>query len=38
MHSLINKAFLNAKIEKRPALITYIVAGDYSKKKIFGNT
>ena len=33
MHSLINKAFLNAKIEKRPALITYIVAGDYSKRK-----
>ena len=38
MHSLINKAFLNAKIEKRPALITYIVAGDYSKRKSITET
>ena len=33
MSSLINKAFENAKKENRPALLTYIVAGDYTKKK-----
>ena len=33
MNSLLNKAFLNAKKENRPALLTYIVAGDNSKKK-----
>ena len=33
MNSLITNAFLNAKNEKRPALLTYTVAGDYSKKK-----
>ena len=33
MGSLISKAFQNAKIEKRPALLTYIVAGDNTKKK-----
>ena len=33
MNSLIKKAFLNAKHEKRPALLTYTVAGDNSKKK-----
>ena len=33
MNSLINKAFLNAKNENRPALLTYTVAGDYNKKK-----
>ena len=33
MNSLINKAFLNAKREKRPALLTYTVAGDDTKKK-----
>ena len=31
--SLINLAFKKAKIEKRPALLTYTVAGDNSKKK-----
>ena len=31
--SLINRAFKISKIEKRPALLTYKVAGDYSKKK-----
>ena len=31
--SLINQAFLKAKNEKRPALLTYTVAGDNSKKK-----
>ena len=30
--SLISKAFQNASKEKRPALLTYIVAGDNSKK------
>ena len=33
MDSLINKAFSIAKGEKRPALLTYIVAGDNTKKK-----
>ena len=33
MNSLINKAFLNAKDENRPALLTYTVAGDNNKKK-----
>ena len=33
MHSLINKSFQNAKIENRPALLTYTVAGDNTKKK-----
>jgi len=33
MSSLLNKAFLNAKKEKRPALLTYTVAGDNTKKK-----
>ena len=31
--SLINKSFKKCKIEKRPALLTYTVAGDNSKKK-----
>ena len=31
--SLINLAFKKVKIEKRPALLTYTVAGDNSKKK-----
>jgi len=31
--SLINKSFQKCKIEKRPALITYTVAGDNSKKR-----
>jgi len=31
--SLINSAFKKAKIEKRPALLTYTVAGDNNKKK-----
>ena len=31
--SLIHKAFKKAKIDKRPALLTYTVAGDYTKKK-----
>ena len=33
--SLINKAFKKAKIENRPALLTYTVAGDNTKKKSF---
>jgi len=33
MSSLLNKAFLNAKKENRPALLTYTVAGDNTKKK-----
>jgi tryptophan synthase alpha chain len=32
-NSLINNAFTKAKNEKRPALLTYTVAGDNSKKK-----
>jgi tryptophan synthase alpha chain len=32
-NSLINHAFQIAKNEKRPALLTYTVAGDYTKKK-----
>ena len=37
MSSLINRAFSNAKNENRPALLTYTVAGDNTKKKIFRN-
>ena len=33
MRSLINKAFSYAKSENRPALLTYTVAGDNTKKK-----
>ncbi len=33
MNSLINQAFQNAKNENRPALLTYTVAGDNTKKK-----
>ena len=33
MSSLINQAFQNAKSENRPALLTYTVAGDNTKKK-----
>ena len=33
MASLINQAFKNAKSENRPALLTYTVAGDNTKKK-----
>ena len=33
MNSLIRKTFLNAKSENRPALLTYTVAGDNTKKK-----
>ena len=33
MSSLINKAFQNAQSENRPALLTYTVAGDNTKKK-----
>ncbi len=33
MNSLINKAFSNARSQNRPALLTYIVAGDNTKKK-----
>ena len=38
MASLINQAFKRAKIENRPALLTYTVAGDNTKKKVTGNT
>ena len=33
INSLINQSFKKAKSENRPALLTYTVAGDYSKKK-----
>ena len=33
MSSLINQAFKNARSENRPALLTYTVAGDNTKKK-----
>ena len=33
MASLLNQAFRNAKSENRPALLTYTVAGDNTKKK-----
>ncbi len=36
-NSLINQAFKKAKNENRPALLTYTVAGDNSKKKIIRN-
>ena len=32
--SLINSAFQKAKNKKRPALLTYTVAGDSSKKNL----
>ena len=32
-YSLINQSFDNARQEKRPALLTYTVAGDNTKKK-----
>ena len=35
--SLIKKAFYKSKSENRPALITYTVAGDSTKKKIHRN-
>ena len=35
--SQISLAFEKCKKEKRPALITYTVAGDNTKKKIAGN-
>ena len=35
MISKISLAFKKAKKEKRPALLTYTVAGDNTKKKIF---
>ena len=33
MNSLINRTFLNCKKENRPALLTYTVAGDNTKRK-----
>ena len=36
-NSLISQSFKKAKNENRPALITYTVAGDNTKKKIFRN-
>tara|TARA_B100000767_G_scaffold231109_1_gene222415 strand:- start:76 stop:879 length:804 start_codon:yes stop_codon:yes gene_type:complete len=33
INSLINQSFKKAESENRPALLTYTVAGDYSKKK-----
>ena len=33
MDSLLNQVFGNAKSENRPALLTYTVAGDNTKKK-----
>ena len=32
-NSLINQSFKNAQKENRPALLTYTVAGDNTKKK-----
>ena len=32
-NSLLDQSFKNAKKENRPALLTYIVAGDNTKKK-----
>jgi tryptophan synthase alpha subunit len=37
MSSLIKKAFSRAKKGNRPALLTYTVAGDNTKKKVFRN-
>ena len=37
MNSLISKVFSAAKKENRPALLTYTVAGDNTKKKILRN-
>ena len=34
MVNLINNAFQNAKKQHRPALITYTVAGDNTKKNL----
>ena len=34
MNSLINRAFTAAKKENRPALLTYTVAGDNTKKNL----
>ena len=34
MTNLISLAFKKARIERRPALLTYTVAGDNTKKKI----
>ena len=34
-NSLIDQSFKNAKKENRPALLTYTVAGDNTKKKSF---
>ncbi len=36
MINSISLAFNKSKKESRPALLTYTVAGDNSKKKIFG--
>ena len=33
MASLLSQAFQNAKNQNRPALVTYTVAGDNTKKK-----
>ena len=38
MKNLISQAFTQAKNQRRPALITYTVAGDNTKKKFTGNT
>ena len=37
MFNSISDAFKKAKKENRPALLTYTVAGDSTKKKIFRN-
>jgi len=34
MISLLKKTFLRAKYENRPALLTYTVAGDNTKKNL----
>ena len=38
MISKINLAFFKCNKENRPALLTYTVAGDNTKKKITGNS
>ena len=38
MVSLLSQAFQNSKKENRPALLTYTVAGDNTKKEVTRNT
>ena len=38
MKSQISLAFKKCRKENRPALLTYTVAGDNTKKKVFGDS